>query len=110
MINISKLTDVSVDEKKAVSSQYELPLSSNQQALWFLHKVAPKSWAYNVLFAVRICSHVDISALKLTFQALSDRHPCLRTTYTTRDNSNPVQQIHEHLEIHFQEIDASAWS
>ena len=88
-----KLTDVSVDEKKAARSKHELPLSSNQQALWFLHKVAPKSWAYNVLFAVRICSHVDILASKLTSQALSDRHPCLRTTYTTRDNSNPVQQI-----------------
>lgn len=110
MINISKLTDVSVDEKKAASSNYELPLSSNQQALWFLHKVAPKSWAYNVLFAVRICSQIDIPSLKRVFQSLSDRHPCLRTTYTTRDNSNPVQQIHQHREIHFQEINASAWS
>ena len=32
------------------------PLSYGQQALWFLHRIAPKSAAYNVAFAARIRS------------------------------------------------------
>lgn len=120
MSDISKLTaELSVEEKNALlaqllhkqasQSKYELPLSSNQQALWFLYKLAPKSWANNVLFAGRIHSHVDIPALQGAFQALIDRHPSLRTTYTEND-SRPVQHVHNHLKVHFEETDASAWS
>ncbi len=96
-------------QKKASQSKYDLTLSSSQQAMWFLYKLAPQSWAYNVLFAGRIRSHVDIPALRGAFEALIERHPSLRTTYQERD-SEPVQQVHEYSQVHFEETDASAWS
>ncbi len=96
-------------QKKASQSKSLLPLSLGQQALWFLYTLAPQSWAYNVLFAARIRSHVDVPALRRAFGALIDRHPSLRTTYTLRDG-RPVQQVHEHTQVHFEETDASAWS
>ena len=119
MSAISKNTaDLTAAEKRALlaqllqkkaSSRCLLPLSSGQQALWFLYELAPQSWAYNVLFTGRIRSHVDIPALRRAFQALTHRHPILRTTYTTRDG-RPVQQVHEQFEVHFEETDTSAWS
>ncbi len=63
---------------------------------------------YNVNFAARICSEVDIPALRRAFQALLDRHASLRTTFSVR-SGKPVQQVHERLQVHFEETDARAW-
>jgi amino acid adenylation domain-containing protein len=87
----------------------EYPLSHNQHALWLLHQLAPDSAAYNIFFAVRILSNLDVVAFKQVFQILSQRHPALRTTFTTI-NGQPVQRIHEHLEVTFEVTDASVWT
>jgi amino acid adenylation domain-containing protein len=92
--------------EKAKESKSLFPLSQGQQALWFLYKLVPHSWAYNTLFTARIQSAIDIPALRRTFQALISRHPSLRTTYTERDGK-PFQQIHEDLEVQIEEIDVS---
>ncbi|MGK7894453.1 MAG: amino acid adenylation domain-containing protein, partial [Xenococcus sp. (in: cyanobacteria)] len=84
------------------------PLSHGQQALWFLYKLAPESSAYNVAFTARIRSEVDVAALRGACQKLVDRHPLLRTTFGERDGK-PVQQVHPHQEICFEEIDAGNW-
>src|SRR6202162_2602287 len=94
--------------KKAREAQPFHPLSDNQQGIWFLCQLAPESSIYNVSFAGRIRSDVDIPALRRAFQALVDRHPSLRTTFSAH-SGKPVQQIHQHLKVHFEETDASAW-
>ncbi len=53
----------------------EHALSYNQQGLWFLHKLAPESAAYNLSFATRILSELDIPSLQRSFQTLINRHP-----------------------------------
>src|ERR1700688_1600140 len=95
--------------KKADHSQSVYPLSYNQQGIWFLYQLAPESTIYNVTFSARICSDLSIPALRGAFQALVDRHPSLRTTFFV-DAGNPVQQVHEQRNIHFEETDAAAWS
>jgi hypothetical protein len=94
--------------KKVSGSKSFYPLSDNQQGIWFLCQFAPESSLYNVSFAARICSDVNTPALRRAFQALLDRHPSLRTTIAVR-SGKPVQQIHEHLKVHFEETDASTW-
>ncbi|MGD0949190.1 MAG: amino acid adenylation domain-containing protein, partial [Candidatus Binatia bacterium] len=94
--------------KKASAAPAHYPLSYNQQGIWFLHQLAPESMVYNVSFAARICSDVDIPSLRRAFQALIDRHPSLRTTFSAH-SGKPVQQVHKHLKVHFEETDASAW-
>jgi amino acid adenylation domain-containing protein len=64
---------------------------------------------YNVSFAARIASELDIPALRRSFQALVDRHPCLRTTFSVH-SGKPAQRIHRGAKVHFEELDASAWS
>ena len=94
--------------RKASESQPFHPLSDNQQGIWFLCQFAPESSIYNVSFAGRIRSDLDIPAFRRAFQALVDRHPSLRTTFAVH-SGKPVQQIHEHQPVHFEETDASTW-
>jgi amino acid adenylation domain-containing protein len=84
------------------------PLSHSQRALWFLHHLAPDSAAYNGGFAVRIRSRVDMPALQRAFQALVDRHAALRTTFP-RHHREPVQAIHPHQPLCFEQVEAAQW-
>ena len=113
-----RMADLSAPEKRALlarllrkkvsGSKSFYPLSDNQQGIWFLCQFAPESSIYNVSFAARICSAVDIPALRRAFQALVDRHPSLRTTFAVQ-SGKPVQEIHEQQPVHFEETDASTW-
>lgn len=85
------------------------PLSSAQKWIWFLDEIAPHNAAHKIKFDARILSKVDVSVFRRALQALIDRHPALRTTYTTLDGE-PVQQIHEHQEVFLDVIDSSNWS
>jgi amino acid adenylation domain-containing protein len=87
----------------------EHPLSRGQQALWFLHQMAPESAAYNVSFAMRLLSELDVDALRDAFRILCERHPALRTTFTSVDG-RPVQRIQEQVELDFQITNGANWS
>ena len=85
------------------------PLSRGQQALWFLYQLAPENAAYNISTVVRITSALDVSALQRAFQSLLDRHPSLRSTFSTHQDE-PVQSILDFAEVSFEEINASGLS
>ncbi|MBC7546045.1 MAG: amino acid adenylation domain-containing protein, partial [Candidatus Sericytochromatia bacterium] len=85
------------------------PLSAGQQALWFLHRLAPDTAAYNIPFAVRIHDTLDMAALDRTLQALAGRHAALRTIYAQAEGE-PVQRIHSQTTIPLAVIDAAGWS
>lgn len=93
----------------SVSTELEYPLSHGQQALWFLHQVAPSNTAYNISRAVVIHSTVDAGALRRALQKLVDRHPALRTSFSSQ-NGTPVQIVHEGIEVWLHEEDASGWN
>ena len=96
-------------EKQDMQPETLYPLSYNQQGIWFLSQLAPESMVYNVSFAARIRSEVNVPALRRSFQTLVDRHPVLRTSFSVRDGK-PAQRIHQRAKVHFVETDASAWS
>ena len=91
-------------QEKAGKANTVSPLSYGQRALWFLYQLAPESAAYNVSFAARIRSKVNVLALQRAFQALVARHASLRTTFTVRANE-PVQEFHGQHEITIEQID-----
>ncbi len=95
--------------KKANESKDWSPLSHGQRSLWFLYQLAPESAAYNLMYSARIRSTVDIPTLERSAQALLNRHPILTATYTTQ-NGEPIQRFHMHQKVHFEVIDALAWS
>lgn len=97
------ISGLSPEAKRALLSQLlmedaqnaaaEYPLSYGQRSLWFVHKLAPASAAYTITYAGRISGELDVPALERAAQALVDRHPMLRTTYTERDGQ-PVALVH----------------
>ncbi|HEV2704400.1 MAG TPA: AMP-binding protein, partial [Pyrinomonadaceae bacterium] len=93
----------------SVSEAAVHPLSHGQQALWFLHRMAPDSAAYNVASSMRVRGRLDASTLRRAFETLVERHAALRTTFDASEGA-PVQRVHEHLPLHFEEVDAASWS
>jgi len=85
------------------------PLSYGQRALWFLWQLAPLSHTYNVAFAIRIGSVVDITAMHKAFELLRVRHPILCTNYPKLE-SEPIQKVNQNQELDFLLIDASSWN
>lgn len=95
-------------QERLDATRVEAVLTHGQQAMWFLHQLAPESGAYNVAFAARVRSAVDHGALQRALQALVDRHAPLRTTYGTRDGK-PVQLIAARQNMELKTTDAATW-
>ncbi len=86
----------------------EYPLSSTQQALWFLQQMAPESTAYNVAVAMRATSSLDATIARKTFETLVQRHDALRTTFR-QDGEQPLQRVQAGFDVSFEEIDGTRW-
>ncbi|HEY2362186.1 MAG TPA: amino acid adenylation domain-containing protein [Candidatus Angelobacter sp.] len=96
--------------RPVVTDKQEIyPLSHGQKALWFIHQMAPASAAYNIARALRITSVINVPALRDCFQTLVDRHPSLRTTFSSAGNQ-PVQQVEQGSKVFFQNVDANKWN
>ncbi|GAA3849375.1 hypothetical protein GCM10022243_14170 [Saccharothrix violaceirubra] len=57
------------------------PLSVGQEALRFLHDLAPDSAAYNVAFAFGIRDEIDLDALAAAVRLTARRHDMLRSSF-----------------------------
>jgi amino acid adenylation domain-containing protein/non-ribosomal peptide synthase protein (TIGR01720 family) len=76
-----------------LSRDRPLPLSFNQQRLWFLHEFEPDSAEYVVPTAVRLVGELDLEALRRAVTGLVARHESLRTTFEELDGV-AVQRVH----------------
>ncbi|MBZ4411223.1 amino acid adenylation domain-containing protein [Myxococcus sp. XM-1-1-1] len=101
------VTEPSITLESSVQPTH--PLSRGQQALWFLHQLAPESAAYNVSFAVRIVSDLDVERLKEALGLLTQRHSALRTSFETM-SGQPLARVHEAPPLDFANLDARDWS
>ncbi|HKP10635.1 MAG TPA: condensation domain-containing protein, partial [Blastocatellia bacterium] len=86
----------------------EHPLSSGQQALWYIHEISPTSAAYTIANAARVKGALDLAALRRAFQGLINRHACLRSTFSAV-LGEPAQLVHSHIEVAFDDEDAAIW-
>ncbi len=76
-----------------VSREEDLPLSFAQERLWFLHRLAPGSAAYNMPAALRLRGTLDPAALEGTLHEIVRRHEALRTTFPETEGA-PRQRVH----------------
>ncbi len=95
--------------EKAQAKETWEPISSNQKALWFLYRLAPDSAAYNLLYAARIQSQLDVAALQRALQKLAQRYPILSATYSLQ-NGQPAQRLAGSRALLLEEVDAASWS
>jgi len=85
-----------------------LPLSHGQRALWFIYQLAPRSSAYNLVYAARVRAPLDAALLERAARSLLRRHPILTATYSVQQGQ-PVQQLHSDQPINLDSVDAVAW-
>jgi amino acid adenylation domain-containing protein/thioester reductase-like protein len=114
----SRLARLSAEEKRALLARLlrrragdanGAPLSHGQRALWFLHRLAPDSAAYNLHFCARIRSPLDPEILRRSFDALTARHESLRATFPERPDG-PAVVAHDPVPVPLPIYDASRWS
>jgi len=86
--------------ERAARNAFLHPASHGQRGLWFLHRANPSGSAYNVAFSARVRSRLDLPAMRRSFQALIDRHPSLRTTFSD-ESGDLVQRVHGFLPVSF---------
>jgi hypothetical protein len=80
------------------------PLSFSQQRLWFLDRLEPDSYLYNINTAVKISGRLDKKALERTINEIIRRHEVLRTHFT-ENGGEPEQVIRQELNIRLEETD-----
>jgi amino acid adenylation domain-containing protein len=73
---------------------WPVPLSSGQQRLWFLDRLAPAGTEYAVPTALRLTGRLDVAALRTALDGLVVRHEILRTVYAA-DNGVPRQVVQD---------------
>lgn len=100
-----------VIRKNTISKeQNTYPLAYGQRALWFLYQSDRESAAYNVALPLRIRSKINLQVLQGAFQTLVNRHPCLRTTFSSNADGEPLQTVHQYQIIPFEWTDTTTWS
>ncbi|PYQ44520.1 MAG: hypothetical protein DMF77_07020 [Acidobacteria bacterium] len=87
-----------------LSRESERTQSFAQQRLWFLEQLQPGSSAYNVSTGVFLGGELSTEALRLSLQAIVDRHESLRTTFVTKDG-RPLQVVAPAMVVPLAEVD-----
>src|ERR1700730_936851 len=72
------------------SESYTFPASFAQQRLWFLDQLDPGKSVYNMLYAVRLNTRLDVDALRRSLNEIVKRQESLRTTFAS-ENGQPMQ-------------------
>ena len=62
-----------------------IPLTHEQERLWFLWKLEPDSAAYTITGAVNLSGVLDRDAIRLSLDRLIERHESLRTRFVEED-------------------------
>ena len=81
-------------------------MTEGQKGIWFISRLDPEGYAYNIPFAFRLSRGANAEALRRCFQGIQDRHPALRTVFRERDGE-PFQQVLPSREVFFEEGDLS---
>jgi len=77
-----------------VASRHErIPLTFQQEQIWFLSKLAPDLRAYNCQWSLRLNGNLDKAILERCLSEIIRRHEILRTTFHEQDGA-PAQVIH----------------
>src|SRR2546423_9469524 len=76
----------------AIDTHASAPLSPAQESLWLLHRMGPRSAAYNNVLAVRMSGPLDVSLLERCVHEVVARHEPLRTTFHLAE-TGPEQRV-----------------
>jgi amino acid adenylation domain-containing protein len=86
-----------------IADIYELtPL---QQGLLFHTLCEPRSGVYFCQLRVHLHGKLDADAFRQAWQTVVDHHPVLRTSFVWEEVDKPLQVVHRHAKLSFEELD-----
>jgi amino acid adenylation domain-containing protein len=88
----------------AISRLEVLPLSSQQERLWFLDRYGSSGAAYSLPGAVRLKGNLDKEAMRSSFQEIVRRHEILRARFV-EVGAKPQLHISENAGLELHELD-----
>lgn len=81
-----------------------LPLSFNQERLWFLEQLQPGSSVQNLQHALQLNGKLNVAALHQSLREIAQRHEVLRTFFSTV-SGQPVQVISPDMALDWSIVD-----
>jgi amino acid adenylation domain-containing protein len=83
-----------------------LPLSFQQEQVWFINQLAPKNLAYNFQYTVRLRGALDPQLLNRTFTEVVRRHEVLQTVFV-EEGHGPEMKVLEPWRVRVPMVDVS---
>ncbi|HMB52003.1 MAG TPA: amino acid adenylation domain-containing protein, partial [Thermoanaerobaculia bacterium] len=83
-----------------------LPLSFQQEQVWFINQLAPNNLAYNFQYTVRLRGALDLDLLNDTFTEVVRRHEVLQTVFVD-EGHGPEMKILEPWRVQVPVVDVS---
>ncbi|MFC9678286.1 amino acid adenylation domain-containing protein [Streptomyces sp. NPDC056948] len=87
-----------------LAREQELPLSFDQERLWYLSELAAGQPFYNVALAFRLRGELDVPRLTRALDVLAERHAVLRTSFARVDGV-PRQVVHPAAPVPLETVD-----
>ncbi|HEX3252482.1 MAG TPA: amino acid adenylation domain-containing protein [Pyrinomonadaceae bacterium] len=81
------------------------PLTPLQQGLLFHTLYAPESGMYFTQLSYHIHKKLNVAAFARAWQRVVDRHPILRTAFVWEGLNEPMQVVHQHVELPWEQHD-----
>ncbi|MEA2691507.1 MAG: hypothetical protein QOJ16_894, partial [Acidobacteriota bacterium] len=104
---LARLGQVELDRllgrERGIADVY--PLSPLQKGMLFHVLLEPEAGQYLGQLVCELVGALDRAALRTAWQALVERHPALRTSFRGRDLAEPLQVVHQRVELPYVEVD-----
>jgi amino acid adenylation domain-containing protein len=84
-----------------------VPLSFQQERVWFMEQFAPGTTAYHIPVPIRLTGQLDVGLLQTALDALPARHEALRMRFPTGEDGRPTVHIEPMVAVPLSIVDAS---
>jgi amino acid adenylation domain-containing protein len=81
------------------------PLSPMQQAMLFQYQLDPRSGLYIQQVLGSLHEELNVPAFHRAWERVLTRHPVLRTSFRWEETGEPMQDVHSHVSLPFEEQD-----
>ncbi|MGL4106798.1 amino acid adenylation domain-containing protein [Clostridium sp. LP20] len=102
---ISEVIDI--NDSKVNGNRKEYELSNAQKRIWFLQKLDPKLFAYNLVTRIEFNENINIDILNRAANTIISRYDSLRTIFI-EENGVPKQRVLDSIEFTVNVVDISS--
>ncbi|MCR6482002.1 amino acid adenylation domain-containing protein [Amycolatopsis sp. OK19-0408] len=85
-----------------------VPLSYQQERVWFMEQFAPGTTSYNIPVPIRLTGRLDVAVLQSALDALPARHEALRMRFPAGEDGQPSVHIESAVTVPLSLVDAGS--